>query len=111
MFPNPSKSMSTSGNSKGGARSRRWKGLLKNLALSSAVFLLCLAVVEVVLRLNGYGNLEIYQPDPKLYWRLKANQDCFTKVDHKPVHVNSRGTRGREFSPRKPADTIRILSL
>jgi lysophospholipase L1-like esterase len=103
--------MSTSSNSKGKRRSSRWKGLLKNLAFSAAVFLLCLAVVEVVLRFNGYGNLEVYQPDPKLYWRLKPNQECFTKVDHKPVHVNSLGTRGREFSPQKPPDTIRILSL
>jgi lysophospholipase L1-like esterase len=32
-------------------------------------------------------------------------------VDHKPVHVNSHGTRGPEFAAQKPPDTIRILSL
>ena len=89
----------------------RRKQLLQNLALSAAVFLLCLAGAEIVLRWLGYGNLEIYQPDAKLYWRLKPEQDCFTKIDRKPVHINSLGTRGEEFAPQKPAGTFRILSL
>ncbi len=89
----------------------RWKGLLQNLALMAGTFFLCVAVFEIALRLKGYGNLEIYEPDPVLYWKLKPNQDCYTKVDHKPVHINSQGTRGPEFQPNKPADTIRILSL
>jgi len=89
----------------------RRRRLLRNLALSLATFLLCGAVCEGVLRLLGYGNLEVYQPDPRLYWRLKPSQNCYTKVDHKPVHINSLGTRGPEFSPAKPAGTFRILSL
>jgi lysophospholipase L1-like esterase len=87
------------------------KKLLLNLALSCGVFLLCAAALEGILRLNHYGNLEIYQPDPKLYWKLKPNQDCFTKIDRKPVHVNSEGTRGPEFEADKLAGTIRVLSL
>lgn len=89
----------------------RWKRLLQNLALSFATFFLCVATLEIILRLAGYGNLEIYEPDPKLYWKLKPNQDCFTKIDHKLVHINSHGTRGADFATEKPADTIRILSL
>ena len=89
----------------------RWKRLLQNLALSFAVFLVCAAIVEIALRFAGYGNVEIYQPDPKLYWRLAPNQDCFTKVDHKPVHINSHGTRGAEFAADKPTNTFRVLSL
>ena len=92
------------------ARSRL-ANLLKNFALSCVVFLLCFVVFEITLRYFGYGNVEIYQPDTKLYWRLKPNQDCFTKIDHKPVHINSRGTRGPEFEVPKPAQNIRILSL
>ena len=87
------------------------KRLLQNLTLSGAVFFGCLATLEIALRFAGYGNLEIYQPDPKLYWRLKPNQNCFTKVDHKPVRINSHGTRGGEFTTEKPANTFRILSL
>jgi lysophospholipase L1-like esterase len=89
----------------------RFKALLVNLALAGATFAFCFAILEVVLRFAGFGNIEIYAADPVLYWRLKPNQDCFTKVDHKPVHVNSLGTRGPEFSPTKPANTLRVLSL
>ena len=91
-----------------GSRARRRP---QNLALSSGVFLMCGLLCEVVLRIAGYGNLEIYEPDARLYWRLKPNQDCYTKVDRRPVHINSRGTRGSEFAGEKPANTIRSLSL
>ena len=89
----------------------RRKRLLLNLALAALTVVLCLTAFEVVLRLAGYGNLEVYEPDPKVYWRLKPNQDCFTKVDHRPVHINAQGTRGPEFSATKPPGTLRILSL
>ena len=89
----------------------RFKTVLQNLALASGSFGLCFVVLEVALRLAGYGNVEVYQPDPLLYWRLKPNQNCYTKIDRKPVHVNSLGTRGPEFEPVKPAGTLRILSL
>ena len=66
---------------------------------------------ELVLRFCGYGNVEIYQPDATLYWKLKPNQDCYTKIDHKPVHINAKGTRGADFQVPKPQGTFRILSL
>lgn len=89
----------------------RWKRLLQNLALACGTFVLCGVILEIILHLAGYGNLEIYQPDPVLYWKLKPNQHCFTKVGHQPVRVNSLGTRGPEFSINKPGSTLRILSL
>lgn len=89
----------------------RLKRALQNLALAALSLLLCFAVLEGVLRLCGYGNVEIYEPDPVLYWRLKPNQNCYTKVDRKPVHINSLGTRGPEFDPVKPRNTRRILCL
>jgi lysophospholipase L1-like esterase len=94
-----------------GSSTSRWRRLLQNLALSLAVFVLCFGALELVLRLNGYGNVEIYEPDSALYWRLKPNQDCYTKVGHKPVHINSHGTRGPEFQSQKPPNTYRVLSL
>ena len=89
----------------------RLRRLLQNLVLAGITFIICLGLFEIVLRIAGYGNLEIYQPDEKLYWRLKPNQDCYTKIDHKPVHINSHGTRGPEFNPAKPPGTFRVLSL
>ncbi|MCX6875045.1 MAG: hypothetical protein NTW21_14730 [Verrucomicrobia bacterium] len=102
--------MSTSSSTKL-ARPACWKNTIKNLALFATIFLLCGVVAEVVLRLMGYGNVEIYQPDPKVFWRLKPDQNCYTKIDHKPVRINTMGTRGAEFPETKPASTIRILSL
>lgn len=95
----------------GGRRSSRRRRWLQNLTLSAVVFLLCVLACEMALRFAGFGNLEIYEPDARLYWRLRPNQDCFTKVDHRPVHINRLGTRGPEFQIEKPARTFRILSL
>lgn len=93
------------------AQKSRALRLLQNLILSLAVFLVCILICEIALRIAGYGNLEIYEPDAKLFWRLKPNQDCYTKVDRKPVHINAHGTRGPEFEMAKPTNTFRILSL
>ena len=90
---------------------QKFKNLAKNLALSATSFLLCLLLLELVLRFCGYGNVEIYAADPKLFWRLKPNQHCYTKIGRKPVRINSMGTRGAEFDLRKPLNTVRILSL
>jgi lysophospholipase L1-like esterase len=103
--------MSMSNNSEGIARVSRWKNTLKNVALASFTFFLCLVLAELILRLMGYGNVEIYEPDPLVYWRLTPNQNCYTKIDHKPVHINAHGTRGADFAVPKPPNTIRILSL
>jgi len=75
------------------------------------VFLVCAVALELILRFNGYGNLEIYEPDSTLYWKLKPNQNCYTKIGHQPVHINSHGTRGREFEETKASNTIRVLCL
>ena len=89
----------------------RWKKLFQNLALSFSSIVLCLLALEGILRLCGFGKLEIYEPDRALYWKLKPNQDCFTKIGRKPVHINSHGTRGPEFGAQKPTNTVRVLSL
>lgn len=89
-------------------RVKRWG---QNFALFCGVFGLCLGGTELGLRLAGFGRLEIYEPDSRLYWRLKPNQNCFTKIDRQPVRINSRGTRGPEFGVPKPADVFRILWL
>lgn len=93
------------------AKLLKLKKLLQNLTLSLASLLLFLFLMEVVLRLFGFGNLVIYQPDRNLFWKLKPNQRCYTKVGHKPVHINSKGTRGKEFNEDKPDDVFRIISL
>jgi lysophospholipase L1-like esterase len=92
-------------------KASRLKRFLQNGTLFLGTFALCLIAVEVALRIAGYGRVEIYEPDRTLYWKLKPNQDCFTKIARKPVHINSHGTRGPEFNALKPTNTIRIVSL
>jgi lysophospholipase L1-like esterase len=92
-------------------KSKRLKRFLQNGALFVATLALCFVGFEVALRIAGYGNVEIYEPDPVLYWKLKPNQDCYTKIGRKPVRINSHGTRGGEFTPAKPTNTIRVVSL
>ncbi len=90
----------------------RVRGVALNVLLVLVpTVVLCLFAIEVPLRLAGYGRLEIYQPDPVVFWKLKPNQDGLTKVGQKKFHINTHGTRGREFTREKPADAIRILSL
>ena len=85
--------------------------LLKNVLLTACTFLLCFLVLELILRMAGYGNLIIYEPHPRLFWRIKPSQECYTKVGRKPVRINSHGTRGPEFEREKPPDTLRVLFL
>lgn len=94
-----------------GARRASRPGLGPKLLAACLSLALFFVAAEVVLHLAGYGQVEIYDADPKLFWRLKPNQDCFTKVDHKPVHINSMGTRGPEFQVPKPPGVVRILSV
>jgi len=62
---------------------------------------LCAAAFEIAFALfAATGNLEIYQPDPKFVLRLKSNQDCYTKIGHKPVMSIHRERAGRNFKSK-----------
>ena len=87
------------------------KSSLQNLSLFFISIILFASLSEIVLRFFGYGDLIIYQPDPKLFWKPKPGQNCFTKIGHKPIHVNSKGTRGKDFDENKPENVLRIISL
>jgi hypothetical protein len=87
------------------------RAALNFLLVTIPTVVICGLAVEIPLRMAGYGRLEIYEPDTSLYWRLKPNQVGLTKVDRKPFHINAHGTRGPDFQPDKPANTVRIVSL
>ena len=87
------------------------KRFLQNSALVIGTFLFCFVALELLLRVAGYGKVEVYEPHPTLYWRNKPNQDAFTTINRRPFHVNSKATRGPEFSEEKSPNTIRIITL
>lgn len=103
--------MSTNGSSETVPRPSRLKNALKNFALFAFTLLLCFALAEMVLRYMDYGNLEIYEPHPQLYWWLKPSQHCYTKVNRQPVEINAHRTRGADFATAKPAGVKRVLCL
>lgn len=87
------------------------KLLLRNFALICGSLLLFFILGEMVLRYLGYGDLVIYQADSRLFWKPLPNQKCYTKFNHKPVYINSKGTRGKDFDEKKVKNGFRIISL
>ena len=83
----------------------------QNLYIAAATIFLTLVVIEIVLRLMGFGNVETYLPDQNMIWRLKPNQETYTKYGLKPVQINSAGLRDREFAIDKPENVYRVLVL
>jgi lysophospholipase L1-like esterase len=55
----------------------------------------------------------LYVPDPELFFRLAPNLDVATTGNPRifDLRTNSRGLRGPELSPRKSADTVRVLAV
>lgn len=94
-----------------GVQGKAKGAVLKNVALAFTSLLLFLLLAEGVLSMFGYGNLIIYKPDQILFWKPVPVQERYTKIGHKPVLINSHGTRGREFNAEKPENTLRIISL
>ncbi len=73
--------------------------------------ILLLLLSEGGLHSLGYGQAELYRPDPRVYWTLAPDQHRVTKVNHLPVITNAHGTRGPDFAVPKPPNTLRILAL
>lgn len=86
----------------------KWK--LNGLLALASIFV-TLLILEIILRLMGFGNVETYLPDQNLIWRLKPRQETYTKYGLKPVSINSAGLRDREYSKEKSSNTYRVLVL
>jgi lysophospholipase L1-like esterase len=82
---------------------------LKKLTIFLLATLVILAVVEIALRLFGFGGLERYVYDRDLLWRLAPNQKTHTKAGHFPVRTNSMGMRSPEASCEKADDVFRVI--
>ncbi|MFC2171026.1 SGNH/GDSL hydrolase family protein [Acidobacteriota bacterium] len=83
-----------------------WKKATYVLLITVALVIL----LEGVLRIMGYGNVEVYIPDERLIWRLRPSQETYTKIDRKPVYINTLGFRNAEFNIKKPKETFRIVA-
>jgi len=92
------------------------KEIIKNILVSFIIFLLFLAIVEVILRTTHLFNARISwsEPDPILGWRFTPGcKYWFNEENNHPITgiINSFGWRDKEWSIQKPANTYRIAVL
>lgn len=93
--------------------------LLKNIALSSAVFLVCLIFLEIFLHLfwekPGYGYpTDLFIPDENGGFKYRPNfigKFPGTLYQDIEIKINSKGLRDDEHSYSKDNDTTRILAI
>ena len=100
---------------------RKWGSMVRDFLLVSVpTLVVCFLAVEIPLRIAGYGQLEIYEPHPAFFWRLKPNQTGLTtgtlNIADNAV-VNNSGHEvsvGRDFNfgdpPNSPTGSSHLCS-
>lgn len=73
-----------------------------------AIGVVGLALMEILLRVWGYGNPPLYQYDPAVGYLLKPNQELGRSGGSR-VHINNLGMRSEDTSPDKPENVYRVL--
>jgi len=91
------------------ARMARWsQGITKRLTFGAVVVtgtaILCLAAVEMALRLTGVDNEPVVY-DPNIVQTMATAEYAYT------LRTNSLGLRDRDYAPAKPEGVYRILML
>lgn len=90
---------------------KKVKVFTRRITVALGGFILLFAITEFILRLLGFGNLEVYDYDANTYWKLRPSQHCFTKINRERVTINRLGFRGEEMATLKHGDELRILSV
>jgi hypothetical protein len=93
---------------KGAKRRMRWARLL----LLLVTVLLCLAVIEIGLRIAGFSYPEFYVVDASRGYSLRPGiEGWYRKEGEAYVRINREGLRDREHNKIKPPKTLRIAVL
>ncbi len=83
----------------------RLKRILQNLALSALSLLLCVTLLEVILRFNGYGKVEIVVVADARLWlismRTSGTERSFTWKETQSI-LTPRATRSLPGGFLKP---------
>jgi len=62
-------------------------------------------VLELVLRLFGYGNYVQYRPDSRLLWVPEPGRNLHTQVNHDGITINDEGFRYPvDLGPKRPGE-------
>lgn len=81
---------------------------IKFSLLFSSIFIL-LAIMEIFLRLLGWGQIVAHLPNEQWGYLMKPSQTFYSYSF--PVHINKFGLRGPEIKDKKRAGVLRILFL
>ncbi len=83
----------------------------RRILFSGVAFVAAFVILEVVLRLFGYGSYIIFQPDDELFFIPKPNQVGRTVANRQRITINSDGLRYPENLPKTNDDELRIVSF
>lgn len=83
--------------------------LFINSTLIVGSFVVALAIIEVFLRLLGWGQLVEYSPNDQWGYLMKPSQTVYS-YGH-PVQINKYGLRGPEIEQNKKEGVVRIVFL
>jgi hypothetical protein len=86
---------------------------VRRTALGAAAVLGALLLLELALRAAGYSAPQLYQLDPQLGWRLRANKQGWRTAAGERGYaiINPAGFRDREHPLDKPDPVYRIAVL
>jgi lysophospholipase L1-like esterase len=89
-----------------GSSTKKRGGFLRGLGWFLGI---CL-VLELVLRLFGYGSFTIYRPDDQLLWVPEPGR-TLTVVNHLPITINHQGMRYAADLQPKQKDQFRVIAF
>ena len=88
------------------------KDLAKHAALVGASLVVALLIAELALRVIGYREPILYQPDARLGWIFRPGaDDWYTGEGRAFIQINSAGMHDREHALAKPEGVYRIVVL
>jgi lysophospholipase L1-like esterase len=89
-----------------GSSTKKRGGFLRTIGWFLGI---CL-VLELVLRLFGYGSFTIYRPDDQLLWVPEPGR-TLTVVNHLPITINHQGLRYATDLQPKQKDQFRVIAF
>lgn len=87
------------------------KGGMRSFGKKLLGFLLVCLVLELGLRLFGFGSYVIYRPDERLLWVPMPGSHKVTEVNHRPETISPQGFRYQQVLSLQHPGIYRIFSF
>ncbi|HDH06683.1 MAG TPA: hypothetical protein ENH01_13455 [Nitrospirae bacterium] len=83
------------------------RNFIKNISLALCSFVVVLVIIEITLKLIGWGQIVGFLPNEEWGYLMKPSQTA-SSYGH-PVNINGLGLRGPEIDQKKREGVLRIL--